>query len=107
MAEGLEVVGRMTEISRAGVFVETDEFPRPGAVLAMQFRTEQGGLVDLRGEVRWSTQGLAQSGGPSGFGVVIHEPSISYREFFLWAQENVKAEEGDEDKPETDDSTEL
>jgi hypothetical protein len=42
-------------------------------------------LVDLRGEVRWTTQGLAPAAGSPGFGVQLHEPSREYREFVLWA----------------------
>jgi hypothetical protein len=86
LAEGLDAIGELTEISRTGVFVQAEESPRPGAVVALQFWTPAGELVDLRGEVRWNTEGLANADGLCGFGVLMHEPSLKYREFFLWAQ---------------------
>ena len=48
LAEGQEAVGDLTEVSRAGVFIESDDFPRPGAVVALQFRSSTAGLVDVR-----------------------------------------------------------
>ena len=79
-------MGEITEVSRTGVFIEADEIPRSGAVVALQFWTPTGDLVDLRGEVRWNTQGLASSADLKGFGVLLHEAPQPYREFFAWTQ---------------------
>ena len=86
LAEGLDAIGEITEVSRTGVFIETDEIPRSGAVVALQFWTPTGDLVDLRGEVRWNTQGLASAADLTGFGVLLHEAPQPYREFFAWIQ---------------------
>jgi len=96
VTEGLDAAGELSAISRTGMFVETDELPRPGAVVALQFWTPSGDLVDLRGEVRWNTQGLAHAAGLRGFGVLVHEAPQSYRQFFIWAQ----AEKSDDLEPE-------
>jgi hypothetical protein len=98
LAEGQEAVGRLTEVSRAGVFVEADEFPRPGAVVAFQFRVPSGELVDVRGEVRWSTQGLAGSNNHRGFGIMVHEAPLAFREFVSWIQNG--ADEADKEESE-------
>ncbi len=86
LAEGLDARGELIEISRTGMFIQTDELPRAGAVVALQFWTPTGDLVDLRGEVRWNTQGLANAAELRGFGVLVHEAPEPYRQFFLWAQ---------------------
>ena len=86
LAEGLDATGEITEVSRTGVFIQTDEIPRPGAVVAVQFWAPSGDLVDLRGEVRWSTKGLASAEELRGFGVLVYEAPQPYREFYLWAQ---------------------
>jgi hypothetical protein len=90
--EGTEAVGLLRNVSRAGLFVQTSEIPRAGGVVAIQFQPPVGDLVDLRGEVRWSTQGLAKPGLAPGFGVSIHEPPREYRDFFMWAFAQVKEE---------------
>jgi hypothetical protein len=84
LAEGIEGVGYLKNVSRAGVFVSTREIPRVGAVIAVQFRTVSGSLVDLRGEVRWNSRGLADPEVVPGFGVLLHEPPREFREFYLW-----------------------
>jgi len=84
--------GSARDASRAGLFVRSNELPRTGSPIAVQFRSPIGVLVDLRGEVRWTTQGLAAVAGAPGFGVQLHEPSREYREFVLWAVGQVKDE---------------
>ncbi len=93
MAEGTESVGRLKNISRAGIFVSTQELPRPGAPVALQFDTPLGRPVNLRGEVRWISQGIDASGVPTGFGVLLNEPPGEYREFFLWAAEQAEKDD--------------
>ncbi len=96
MSEGIEAVGRVSEVSRAGLFIESDEFPRPGAVIAVQFHTENGELVDLRGEVRWTTQGAAHGSETEGFGMLVHEAPLAYRDFFVQARDDSKKDDGEE-----------
>jgi hypothetical protein len=91
--EGTESVGHLRNISRAGLFVQTSEIPRAGAIVGIQFQPPIGDLVDLRGEVRWTTQGLAKPDLAPGFGVSILEPPREYRDFFRWAYAQVKEEE--------------
>ncbi len=93
LAEGEESVGELKNISRAGVFVRTGELPRPGVQIALQFESPLGQVVDVRGEVRWSTRGLASGDLPEGFGVKIVEPPQAYREFFSWALAQVEKED--------------
>jgi hypothetical protein len=85
LAEGEESLGELRNISRAGLFVRTANLPRPGVQVALQFESPLGEVVDLRGEVRWSTAGLATGDLPKGFGVRILEPPNAYRTFFAWA----------------------
>ncbi len=82
----MEATGELMAISRAGMFVHTDEIPRPGAVVAIQFRTQAGDQVDVRGVVRWNTEKVVNPEVPCGFGVLVHEPPPEWREFFLSAQ---------------------
>ncbi len=96
LTEGLDATGQLAEVSRAGLFVRSDELPRPGAVIALQFRIPEGELVDLRGEVRWNTQGLVDLNGVAGFGVLLREPPQIYREFYLWIQDRLEKEEASE-----------
>ena len=72
----------LARISRAGLFVCSEHLPRPGAVVAVQFRLPEGDLMDLRGEVRWNTRPLEDVGVPPGFGVALRDPPREYRAFF-------------------------
>jgi len=90
MAEGAEAVGQLKNVSRAGVFVSASELPRPGAPVALQFESPSGDSVNLRGEVRWVSQGAPESRVPTGFGVLLREPPGEYRAFFLWALEQIE-----------------
>ena len=57
-----------------------------GSAVVVQFESPAGAaLVNVRGEVRWTTRGLERPEVPTGFGVLLHEPPMEYREFFLWA----------------------
>ena len=81
----MEALGHLQNVSRAGMFVRTADLPRAGTVVAIQFRSPVGSLVDLRGEVRWTTAEHPARELEPGFGVVLREPPREYREFFLWA----------------------
>ncbi len=78
-------MGTLASISRAGFFVCSEHLPSPGAVIGVQFQTPERDLIDLRGEVRWNTGGLADVGVPPGFGVVLRDPPREWRAFFRWA----------------------
>ncbi len=97
VAEGAEGLGHLKNISKAGVFIRSEEVPRSGASLAIQFDAPDGTLINLRGEVRWRTLDLMNPNVPPGFGVQLHEPSQPYREFFLWAAEQAEKEEDEEE----------
>jgi hypothetical protein len=92
LVEGREAVGYLRNVSRAGVFIAIADPPRPGAAIALQFYPPIGGLVDIRGEVRWNTHGLAGAEVLPGFGVLIQEPPPEYLRFFLWAVDQAKKE---------------
>ncbi len=96
LAEGVDATGELLEVSRAGVYVRSDEIPPPGTVLALQLRIPEGALVDLRGTVQWNTDGETPPAKGRGFGVVVIEPSPEYRAFFLWAQSQADEEKGTE-----------
>jgi hypothetical protein len=93
-ADGSESVGQLENLTRTGVFVRTGDLPRPGSVVALQFRDSEGALVDLRGEVRWNTDSLSPVCSASGFGVLLHEPPPEYLRFFDWVLRQAK-----DDKP--------
>jgi len=91
-------VGQLLNVSRAGLFVQASELPRLGSVVAIQFKSPLGPLVDARGDVRWTTRlpgSTAAESGIEGFGVAIQEPGREFRDFMTWAQEQVP----DPDKP--------
>ena len=90
VAEGMESVGLLQDVSRSGLYVRAPELPRPGAIVALQFESPTGKLVDIRGQVRWNSSGSD----PDGFGVRVHEPPREYREFVAWAL--AEAEKDDE-----------
>ena len=92
VAEGAESVGYLKNVSRAGLFIRSEDLPRPGCPLAVQFESPEGGLVNLLGEARWRTSDLMNPDVPPGFGVQIHEPPRPYRDFFLWAAEQAEKE---------------
>jgi hypothetical protein len=96
VTEGVESVGDLTNLSRAGIFIASEELPRVGAPVALQFEPPSGDTVNLRGEVRWLSQG-GEPGEPRGFGAVLREPAREYREFYRWAAELL---DKDEDEPE-------
>jgi hypothetical protein len=69
--------------------VEARDLPRPGSIVAIQFKSPLGPLVDARGAVRWTTRlpGNANGALIEGFGVAIHEPGREFRDFMAWASE--------------------
>jgi len=94
MAEGTEGVGHLKNVSRAGMCVRSADLPRPGVAIALQFEVPPTGqLVDLRGEVRWSSDRLGTDTSQSGFGVMVHEPPQEFREFLGWALEQLEKED--------------
>ena len=100
VAEGSEAVGKLVEVSRSGLQVAAAELPRPGAIIALQFESPGGKLVDVRGVVRWNTQSRPDDT-PESFGVRLHEPPREYREFVAWALAECDPDEA-EDSPNGD-----
>jgi Tfp pilus assembly protein PilZ len=96
MAEGAEGVGQLKNVSRAGLFVRSNDLPRPEAGISLQLEVPgTGASINLRGEVRWTTDGQGSADPSPGFGVQIHEPTLEFSEFFRWAVEQLE-------KPDTD-----
>ena len=99
VADGTEAVGHVKNVSRAGVFVVTDDLPRAGAVISLQLNAPDGSLVDVRGEVRWTTDGIEMPDAITGFGVLIQEPPPDYLELFAWIRSCAKPEKPADDEP--------
>ena len=94
MSEGSEGVGHLKNVSRAGLFVRSNDLPRPESTISLQFETPgTGSSINLRGEVRWSSERLGADSSQSGFGVLLHEPPPEFREFFRWAIEQLEKED--------------
>lgn len=96
IAEGIEGVGRLLDVSRAGLLVGSFDPPREGALIVLQFEHPERSLLDLRGEVRWAKRSRGGGDGThASFGVLLREPSLEFRDFFLWAMErHAKTDEG-------------
>jgi len=95
VAEGVESVGHLHDVSRQGLYVRAVDLPRPGAVIALQFESPMGKLIDVRGEVRWSSKRSGGDADPDGFGVRLHEPPAPFRDFVTWVLS--QCEKHDED----------
>jgi hypothetical protein len=94
-SENLEATGQLANVSRAGLFVSAGELPRPGALATLQFRFAGERIVDVRGQVRWTTQRRTALAGP-GFGVALHEPGRTFFEFVGWLEAlGASCDEGD------------
>lgn len=95
VSEGNEATGVLRDVSRQGAYIRASQIPRPGAVIAIQFEDTDGKLIEARGEVRWNVSPNGDQ--PSGFGVIVHEPSRRFRDFVDWAlnQSNEKGEDDD------------
>lgn len=85
VAEGAEGTGKLADVSRSGLHVRAVAPPRPGAIIALQFESPTGKLVDVRGQVRWISQAPGETGAPRSFGVRLHEPPREFRDFVSWA----------------------
>jgi Tfp pilus assembly protein PilZ len=92
MAEGAEGVGHLKNVSRAGLFVRSNDLPRPEAAISLQLEIPgTNTLINLRGEVRWTTDGSGSTAdGSPGFGVQLLEPSREFGDFFRWAVEQLE-----------------
>jgi len=97
MAEGAEGVGHLKNVSRAGLLVRSSDLPRPECAISLAFENPASGeSINLRGEVRWTTDGLGSPDPAPAFGVQLHEPPREFVDFFRWAVEQLeKPEESD------------
>ncbi|MFI5314878.1 MAG: PilZ domain-containing protein [Myxococcota bacterium] len=96
VAEGAEGVGHLKNVSRAGLFVRSSDLPRPESTISLQFETPgTGGSINLRGEVRWTTDGQGSVDPSPGFGVQLHETPREFSDFFRWAVEQLEKSESD------------
>ena len=87
VSEGVEIVGTLGNVSKAGMFVTASDLPRISARIALEFRMPAGLVVNVTGEVRWTTADQSRPDLPSGFGVLVREIPREYVEFFRWASE--------------------
>jgi hypothetical protein len=93
VAEGSDGVGHLKNVSRAGICVRSEDLPRPGVAIALQFEVPTtGALVNLRGKVRWSSDRLGGAAAQSEFGVTLHEPTPEFSAFFRQAVEQLEKE---------------
>jgi len=91
MAEGAEGVGSLKNVSRAGLFVRSNDLPRPQATITLQLEVPGDGTAfTLRGEVRWTSDGSGSADPAPGFGVQIYEPTREFADFFRWAVEQLE-----------------
>lgn len=95
VAEGSEATGVLLDVSRQGVYIRASQIPRPGSVIAVQFEDPDRGLIDARGEVRWNVSPNGDQ--PSGFGVIVHEPSRRFRAFVDGALSESAEKDEDDD----------
>jgi len=68
--------GHLANLSETGVFVRTDNAPRPGESVQIDFQGPSGAMV-LDGHVKWAGQ---RDDGAPGFGVELHDPPAEFRE---------------------------
>jgi hypothetical protein len=91
MAEGAEGVGHLKNVSRAGLLVRSSDLPRLECAISLAFENpESGESINLRGEVRWTTDGSSSSEPAPAFGVQLFEPPREFVEFFRWAVEQLE-----------------
>ncbi len=100
VAEGSEGVGRLVDVSKSGLYIRARDLPRPNAIVAVQFESPVGKLVDARGQVRWNSS--EQGAAPDGFGVKLYEPPIEFREFVTWVLSQSEKWDDDEEAFEDD-----
>ena len=74
--------GHIKNVTKAGVFVRCEELPKQGEQVRVVFHDRNGSKVEIRGEVRWTTDQLSRAADKAGFGMVIDVPSAEFLEFF-------------------------
>ncbi len=68
------LVAYSINISRGGLFLESDSAPPVGSELNLELRVPgAAGLVSVRGRVTWTRPPPGDEGGPPGFGVAFEE----------------------------------
>ncbi|HTO55444.1 MAG TPA: PilZ domain-containing protein [Myxococcota bacterium] len=91
LAEGVEGVGHLKNVSRAGLLVRSSDLPRPECPISLAFEhPDSGASITLRGEVRWTTDGQGSGDASPAFGVQLHEPPRAFTDFFRWAVEQLE-----------------
>jgi Tfp pilus assembly protein PilZ len=93
-AASCEGDGSISNLSEGGLFIHTDQRPRVGEQVRVEFlRTQRD--IQIGGEVRWTTPGGSKE--PGGFGVEIHTSTEDYGELLnnvakRWATRRTEAE---------------
>ncbi len=76
--------GRIMDLSRSGLFLQSPMLPKEGEQIVISFRMSEGREIEVRGTVQWNTVPLAPGqSAPSGFGVRLSRWGIDYS-LFLW-----------------------
>lgn len=71
--------GQVVNLSKAGMFIASDELPRPGESIKVLFEDATGAKLEVAGNVRWTTED--DDVDISGFGMKIEKPSRDYLDF--------------------------
>lgn len=75
--------GYLKNVSKAGVFVRSDQLPARGDMLKVRIERTFGDWVEVEGEVRWTTQDLdVDRPVRPGFGLRIPKPTRAFKLFY-------------------------
>ncbi len=77
--ETLSALGQIVNLSKAGMFIASDELTEPGDTIKVRFEDANGAKMAVIGTVRWTT--AADEGDLSGFGIKIAKPPADYLAF--------------------------
>ena len=73
--------GHIKNVTKNGLFVRADQLPQPNERVRVVFHDRNGSKVEVRGEVRWTTDQMPKAS-KAGFGMVIESPTPEFLEFF-------------------------
>jgi hypothetical protein len=74
--------GHIKNVTKVGLFVRCEELPTTGEKVRVVFHDRNGCKVEVRGEVRWTTEQLRERTPKPGFGVHIDTPSPEFLDFY-------------------------
>ena len=75
--------GYVKNMTREGLFLRTDVLPRPGESVNVVFYLPEGGTIEIRGSVCWTTEEVSSDPKPRpGFGMRIEDSDSAYLAFY-------------------------